>query len=68
MKLDEMRSYNEKELYSKVSELKEELFRLKLKLTTGELEDTSKISKIKKDISRMKTIITEKSKEPNNGK
>lgn len=66
MKLNEIRSYNNKELSEKAMELKEELFRLKLKLTTGELEDTSKVAKIRKDISRIKTIINEKSREHDN--
>ena len=66
MKLDEIRSYNNKELSQKVMELKEELFRLKLKLTTGELEDTSKIAKVRKDISKIKTVINEKSREHDN--
>jgi large subunit ribosomal protein L29 len=65
MKLVEIRNYNKKELSDKAKELKEELFRLKLKLTTGELEDTSKISKVRKDISKIMTVINEQSREPN---
>jgi large subunit ribosomal protein L29 len=62
MRLDEIRNLNQKELATKVEELEEELFRLRLKLTTGELEDTSRIDKIRKNIAVIKTIVNEKLK------
>jgi large subunit ribosomal protein L29 len=62
MKLDEIRNLNEKELATKVEELEEELFRLRLKLTTGELEDTSRIGKVRKNIAVIKTIVKERLK------
>jgi large subunit ribosomal protein L29 len=60
MKLDEIRGFNDKELILKVKELEEELFKLKLKLTTGELEDTSRVRKMKKDIAVIKTLYSQR--------
>ena len=51
------------------AELREDSFRLRFKLSTGELEDTSKIKQTRKDIARIKTILAERRKqEVANGK
>lgn len=63
MKAAELRKMTSSELKKKEVELKEELFRLKFKLSTADLEDTSKISKTKRDIARIKTILKEKENE-----
>jgi large subunit ribosomal protein L29 len=60
MKIDEIRGFNDKELMLKIKELEEELFKLKLKLTTGELEDTSKVRKVRKDIAVIKTVYSQR--------
>jgi large subunit ribosomal protein L29 len=39
--------------------LREDVFRLRIKLSTGELEDTAKIRRTKKDIARIETILTQ---------
>jgi len=62
MKVDEIRNFNDKELFMKLKELEEELFKLKLKLTTGELEDTSKIRKVRKSIAVIKTVYSQRLK------
>lgn len=66
MKAAELKNMNSDELLKKERELKEELFRLKFKLATADLEDTSRISKVKKDIARVKTILREKEIEGGN--
>ncbi|MCA1927525.1 MAG: 50S ribosomal protein L29 [Calditerrivibrio sp.] len=63
MKAVEFRKMTSSELKKKEVELKEELFRLKFKLSTADLEDTSKVSKTKRDIARIKTILKEKENE-----
>ncbi|MBZ4642782.1 MAG: large subunit ribosomal protein [Deferribacteres bacterium] len=63
MKAAELKNMSVEELKTKHAELKENLFRLKFKLSTGDLEDTSQISKTKKDIARILTIINEKQAE-----
>jgi len=60
MKAAELRNMSVEELSAKHMELKENLFRLKFKMTTGDLEDVSQINKTKKDIARILTIINEK--------
>jgi len=60
MKAAELRNMSVEELSAKHRELKENLFRLKFKMTTGDLEDVSQINKTKKDIARILTIINEK--------
>ncbi|MDY6820481.1 MAG: 50S ribosomal protein L29 [Deferribacterota bacterium] len=60
MNVSEIRELNINELYGKLTEFNEELFRLRFRLKTGELEDTSRISKTKKNIARIKTIIRAK--------
>ncbi|MCX8084342.1 MAG: 50S ribosomal protein L29 [Calditerrivibrio sp.] len=63
MKAAELRNMSRSELQKKEMELREELFRLRFKLSTADLEDTSKIGKVRKDIARIKTILKEKEKE-----
>ncbi len=69
MKAAEFRELSTEELIKKEAELREDSFRLRFKLSTGELEDTSKIKQTRKDIARIKTILTERRKqEVANGK
>lgn len=68
MKAEELRGMTVDELNKKHIELKENLFRLKFKLSTGDLEDTSQISKTRKDIARVLTILNEKRLEGKDGK
>lgn len=63
MKPSEIREMNLNEIENKEKELSEDLFRLKFKLATGELEDTSKIKTARRDIARLKTILKEKKAE-----
>jgi len=59
----EIREMTVNEIENKEKELNEDLFRLKFKLATGELEDTSKIKMTRRDIARLKTILKEKKAE-----
>lgn len=59
----EIREMTVNEIENKEKELSEDLFRLKFKLATGELEDTSKIKMTRRDIARLKTILKEKKAE-----
>jgi len=43
-----------------IVELKKELFDLRFKQATGQLENTARIGKVKKTIARMKTILNER--------
>ena len=57
MKLNEIRAKSGKELVKMVSELREEIFRLKWRLKTGELNQNTNIRKTKKDVARILTIL-----------
>jgi len=59
----EIREMTVNEIENKEKKLSEDLFRLKFKLATGELEDTSKIKMTRRDIARLKTILKEKKAE-----
>jgi len=48
------------ELYRKESDLKAELFNLRFRMATGQLDNPMKIGEIKKDLARVKTILKEK--------
>lgn len=61
MKASEMRAMKDAELLDKEKELRENIFRMKFKLATGDVEDSSDIKKAKKDIARIQTILTERS-------
>jgi len=63
MNPSEIREMTVTEIENKEKELSEDLFRLKFKLATGELEDTSKIKMTRRDIARLKTILKEKKAE-----
>ena len=47
------------ELTAKIGELKEELFNLRFRLATGQLENTMQISAVKRDIARAMTVLTQ---------
>lgn len=63
MKTSEIKELSLNELNDKAKELKENLFRLKFKLATGDLEDNSQVRKARKDIARVKTILNQKQAE-----
>lgn len=60
MKAKEIRQMSEKELDTKLSDLKSELFNLRFQLATGQLDNPMSIKKVRKDIARVKTIVRER--------
>lgn len=48
------------ELTERLDELKQELFNLRFRLATGQLENHMKLHECKKDIARIKTIIRQR--------
>ncbi len=62
MKATELRTLSEAELLKKIDELKDELFNLRFKQATGQLENTARMKTVKKDIARIKTVLTEMKK------
>jgi large subunit ribosomal protein L29 len=60
VKASELRELSDADLVTKEQELREDLLRLRFKLSTGELEDTSKIRTTRKDIARIQTILNQR--------
>jgi large subunit ribosomal protein L29 len=60
MKIKEIRALDVNQLKQKVVDLNEELFRLKIRHASGQLESTATLGKLKKDIARVKTVLREK--------
>ncbi|MET3616842.1 large subunit ribosomal protein L29 [Peptoniphilus olsenii] len=60
MKAKEIRNMSKEDLNKQVTELKNELFNLRFRLATGQLDNPSSIKNVKRDIARVKTIIRER--------
>jgi large subunit ribosomal protein L29 len=52
-----LRELESEELQTQLTELKEELFNLRFKHHTGQLENFMQIPKVRKSIARIKTIL-----------
>ena len=57
MKAKEIVNLTDEELYAKLSELKTELFNLRFRHESGQLENPLQINLVKKDIARVNTVI-----------
>jgi large subunit ribosomal protein L29 len=62
MKAAELRDLTIEELRQKEKDFLEELFNLKFRHATSQLENTMSIPKLRKDIARVKTVMLEKIK------
>ncbi len=60
MKIKDLRELSTKELEGKIKKTKEELFNLRMKQSTGNLDKPSQIKELRKDVARMKTILRER--------
>jgi large subunit ribosomal protein L29 len=56
----EIREMDTATILNEIENLKKELFDIRFKQATGQLENTARISNIKKTIARMKTVLTER--------
>jgi len=59
MKADKLRDLSQDELLRKEADLRGELFNLRFRSATGQLENPLQINLLKKDLARVKTIIRE---------
>ena len=60
MKAEEIREFENSEITARLDELREELFRLKFKSATMQLENPRLIRNIRRDIARLETILRER--------
>jgi len=66
MKASELRELSEEELENKEKELKDQLFKLKIQHSLGQLDNPMKMKLIKRDIARIKTILNERRRKQSN--
>jgi len=60
MKSSDLRGLSAEELHAKSEELRGELFNLKVKHSTGQLEDTARLALLRRDVARVETIMRER--------
>jgi large subunit ribosomal protein L29 len=60
MKASDLRELSLEELEAKSNELRVELFNLKVKHSTGQLEDTARLALLRRDVARVATIVRER--------
>ena len=59
MKATEIRELSAEVLAVKLTDLKKDLFNLRLQHATNQLDNPTRIAEVKRDIARVKTIIRE---------
>lgn len=60
MKINKIVEMSSPELEKELTELKNELFKLRFSLATNGLENPMKIKDVKKDIARIKTVLRQR--------
>jgi len=60
MKAEEIRELPDNEIEDRIAQAREELFRLRFRSATQQIEDPSLIRKLRRDIARMKTILRQR--------
>ena len=60
MELDELRQMSAGDLQVKEREAREEVFRLRLKLRTNQLDNSATLRKARRELSRILTVLRQK--------
>lgn len=60
LRAKEIRKLDTVAIHKEIDTLKKELFDLRFKQATGQLENTARLNTVKKDIARLYTILTER--------
>lgn len=60
MKAKDVHELSSDELTRRADDLKDELFKLRFQLATGQLENPMRIRDVKKSIARVKTVLRER--------
>jgi large subunit ribosomal protein L29 len=61
MKIAEIRELTVDDLRAREKELDDQMFRLRIQKSMGQLEAPAKVREVRKDLARIKTILKEKS-------
>jgi large subunit ribosomal protein L29 len=62
MKAIEMRDMDAESIHAKVRELDDQLFRMRIQKSMGQLEAPGKIRNVRRELARLKTVLQEKAK------
>jgi large subunit ribosomal protein L29 len=62
MKVAEMRDLSVDELHAREKDLDDQIFRLRIQKSMGQLEAPARVRDLRKDLAKIKTILTEKAK------
>lgn len=62
MKVSEIRDLSLDELQARERELDDQLFRMRIQKSMGQLEAPLKIRDLRRDLARVKTVLTQKQK------
>jgi large subunit ribosomal protein L29 len=62
VKVNEIRDLSLDELQARERELDDQLFRMRIQKSMGQLESPVKIRGLRRDLARVKTILTQKTK------
>ena len=62
MKAIEMRDMDAESIETKVRELDDQLFRMRIQKSMGQLEAPGKIRNVRRELARLKTVLQEKAK------
>ena len=60
MKIGEVRDLGADELKQRVKDLDDQLFRLRIQKSMGQLEAGHKLKSLRRDVARIKTVLREK--------
>jgi large subunit ribosomal protein L29 len=60
MKADEIRDLNDDDLRARVAQLKEDIFRMRFKLSLGNTDVVKSLRESRKDLARVLTLIRER--------
>jgi len=60
MKVKELRELTDAELNKRLSDSKDELFKLRFQMATGQLDNPMKLKDVRRKIAQVKTIIRER--------
>ncbi len=60
MKAAEIRDLNEDEIRERISQIQEELFRLRFRSATQPLENPALFKTLRRDLARLKTVLRER--------
>jgi len=67
LELDELRQMSAADLQVKEREAREEVFRLRLKLKTSQLDNSATLRKARRELSRILTVLRQKTLAPTKG-